>query len=312
MPKKPYCVFWDEYYSDLKTNKIKKGDLAANGLDAQLEINENNFETLPTAFNTHTLKIENGGELRRFATSSDFTGRVSLFTNKIMDKTKVISGDEAFSEMSKWIEFSEIIFSTINAYPDLYFFNDILQKSQERKLQEHLNAIIRDKLSVKDALFAEIDSTITVLEDAESKIRTTLDLIKQALLNDLEDYVRRVSVNDSIKKIKKEFLEFQIEQMKNLWLQTLRIKMREKRMSLMVRSGDGIINDHINSLLRSGKLYTQDEAQAEFERLFDERTLEITKHIDETINSSETYTNHIYTIYSTLERNLPSRKEIYR
>jgi hypothetical protein len=285
-------------------NKIIQ-NFTANGLISHLRIDENNFETLPSAFNISITKlIEGKNELRSFSTSSDFSERVCRFTNNVIDDINKIKTHDAFSNIYKWIEFSRIIFDTINNYPDLTFFRDIAERTQENLLQEYLNKKLLTQLSpqVRDNLFNEINST--KIDEVEEKIRNKISKIKTELLNDLHDYTKRISVNDTIKNLKREFLITQLDQFRDAWTQTFRIRIREKNMRHTVCSGEGIINERIKYLLKSGKIYNKLEAENEFNILFDERSFEITKNI---------HLDLIFSIYSALEKkNIPNKNEIVR
>jgi len=296
-------------------NKIIS-NFTANGLISHLKIDENNFETLPSAFNISMTKLNEGkNELRSFSTSSDFSERVCRFTNNVIDQINLIETHDAFSNIYKWLEFSRIIFDTINNYPDLTFFRDIAERIQENELQEYLNKKLLTQLStqVRDNLFNEINysTRMLTLDEAEERIRNKISQIRTVLLNDLIDYTKRISVNDTIKNIKKEFIITQLDQFKEAWTQTLKIRIREKNMRHTVCSGEGIINERIKYLLKSGKIYDKKEAEQEFNILFEERSLEIRKNINETIERSDDYVNLIYSIYSAFEKqNIPSKTQI--
>jgi hypothetical protein len=315
-----YFVMNQRADPNLKTDQeaINKiiSNFTANGLISHLKIDENNFETLPSAFNISITKLNEGkNEIRSFITSSDFSERVCRFTNNVIDQINLIETHDAFSNIYKWLEFSRIIFDTINNYPDLTFFRDIAERIQENELQEYLNKKLLTQLStqVRDNLFNEINysTRMLTLDEAEERIRNKISQIRTVLLNDLIDYTKRISVNDTIKNIKKEFIITQLDQFKEAWAQTLKIRIREKNMRHTVCSGEGIINERIKYLLKSGKIYSKKEAEQEFNILFEERSLEIRKNINETIERSDDYVNLIYSIYSAFEKqNIPSKTKI--
>lgn len=293
-------------------NKIIS-NFSSNGLISQLKLEENNFETLPSAFNSSILKFNNGKSLvRRFSTSTEFTDRVLQFTNNIINQMSQINSDEAFSIMHKWIDFSNIIFGTINMYPDLTRFKDIAEKTQEKKLQDHLNERIRIKLSnqVRDSMFSEIDN-ISKSEDAVNRLRTKITRIKQELINDFESYIKFNSVSEMIRRIKKDHLVSQISQIEDSWIQLLEIKKREKDLRRTITSGEGIIKERISYLLKSGEHYSKEQAEEQFNNLFEERSKEIGKNICESINKTDAYFSLIYSTYSSLEKfSLPRKTEL--
>jgi hypothetical protein len=295
-------------------NKILSS-FSKNDLITQLQIDVGNFETLPTAFNTNIIELNHGKEeLRRLSTNIDFIKRSALFTNNIVKETNQIKHDQAFSDIYNWIDFSEKVFKTINAYPDLIFFKDIVEKSQNKSLQEYLSKELRSKLSkqVRDNLFTSIES-INILTKAEEKLSIGLNDIKTVLLNDLEDYFKRIAVNESIRNMKREFLISQINRIEESWLETFRIKVREKKMRKVMNAAEGILKDRIHHLLRSGAVYDKDQAGLEFNKLFDERSSDISKNINETLGKGEIYFNSIYSLYAAIVKEyLPSRETMFK
>ena len=118
-------------------NKIplKKGALTFK-VDFLPNFEGNNFETLPTAFFPKITEINDGKEeFRRLSTSPEFTKRVAQFTNNIIEQANQINGDEAFSNIFKWIEFSDKIFETINSY------------RKKRQTTNSINSLTNDRLT---------------------------------------------------------------------------------------------------------------------------------------------------------------------
>ena len=128
-----------------------------NGLITELRLDEKNFITLPSAFNSHTMRIRGDHELRYSSTAPDFVKRAYACGKSVLDQARRTENDAAFSNIVKWIEFTNEIFNTVTRYPDLTFFNTLAEREQERKLQEHLNTLMAAELSVqvKTSLFDE-------------------------------------------------------------------------------------------------------------------------------------------------------------
>ncbi|RNA20096.1 von Willebrand factor type A domain containing [Brachionus plicatilis] len=287
-------------------------NFTANGLITQLRLEESNFDTLPSAFNSSIIKFNySESSFRRFETSSEFTDRVLKFTNNIIDQINKINNDGIFSNIYKWIVNSNIIFDTINMYPDLTLFKDIEEKIQEKKLQDFLNTNISNNYTnkVKGIIFNEVE-IIQSNAEAETYLEISLSRIKQKLLEDFENYLKTNSVSQNIRELKKKHLVSQIDQIEHFWKQSLRIKKREKDLRRTINSGEGIINERVNFLLRSGKNYNEEDAKNEFERLFAQMLEEIEKNVNESIKNKDSYFNLIYTIYSSLCR-IPSKIEIH-
>ena len=228
-------------------NKIIDG-FAANGLISQLRLDENNFETLPSAFNSQVKRIKGDRELRYCTTSADFTKRVAAFAKTIVDQAKQAANDEAFSNIVKWIEFSYLIFDTISNYPDLTFFNTIAARKQQKRLQEFINQKLLAQLSnvAKEALFDEISKKreAVAANDHDDKntiadIHTFFLDVKNKLMNDFDGYMKTNSVSTEIKCLQQEFLFSQIEQIKEWWGNELRIKIGESSLRREINTGEG-------------------------------------------------------------------------
>ena len=225
----------------------------ANGLITHLRLNDTNFETLPSAFNSHTIEINRYHELRYCTTAQDFTKRVSAFVKTIIDKARLTEKDEAFSTIIKWIEFSYLIFDTISNFPDLTFFNTIAERKQQRKCQEFINQNLTSKLSnvAKDALFVEVNKKREANENDADIEKSFLDIktefmintffldIKQQLMKDFDDYIKQHVVTADIKRLQQEFLLSQIYEIKEWWRNELCIQIGESSLRREIITGEG-------------------------------------------------------------------------
>ena len=103
----------------------------------------------------------------------------------------------------------------------------------------------------------------------------------------------------------------QVNQIKDAWLRELSIEMRNRNLSRSIHLGEGFINDRIKSLLNAGQVYTKDEAKQKFNLLFEERSKEIEKHIEEITNKPDENISFVNSMYSALEKqNLPNIQAI--
>ena len=225
-------------------NKIIDG-FTANGLINQLRLDDKKFQTLPSAFNSHTMQIKRPDhELRYCTTAPDFTKRVAAFAKIIIDQAKQTLNDETFSNIIKWLEFSYLIFDTICNFPDLTYFNTIAARKQQEKLQEFINRKLTSQLSnvSKDRLFEVAIKNPRAIENDEkslSGIRQYISRIKIQLMKDFGDYISQNAVSAEIKHFQQEFLVSQIEQIKDSWENELRIKLDEASLRREIHTGEG-------------------------------------------------------------------------
>ena len=225
-------------------NKIIDG-FTANGLINQLRLDDKKFQTLPSAFNSHTMQIKRPDhELRYCTTAPDFTKRVAAFAKIIIDQAKQTLNDETFSNIIKWLEFSYLIFDTICNFPDLTYFNTIAARKQQEKLQEFINRKLTSQLSnvSKERLFEVAIKNPRAIENDEkslSGIRQYISRIKIQLMKDFGDYISQNAVSAEIKHFQQEFLVSQIEQIKDSWENELRIKLDEASLRREIHTGEG-------------------------------------------------------------------------
>ena len=225
-------------------NKVIDG-FNTNGLITQLRLDDKNFETLPSAFNTYTVDIKRVHELRYCRTSPNFTKRVAAFANTIIEQAIRTEKDDAFSNILSWIRFSNLIFETISNFPDLTYFNTISERNHEKKLQEFLNQKLGSKMSddVKKTLFTEaLITPKDVSENDEKALMNVKQFIvdaKAELIKDLDDYNKTYAVSDQIKNFHQEFLVSQINQIKDSWESELRIKISEASLRREINTGEG-------------------------------------------------------------------------
>ena len=216
-----------------------------NGLITQLRLDETNFETLPSAFNSHTIQIKRPNhELRYCTTAPDFTKRAAALAKTIIGQAKQTAGDEAFSNIVKWMEFSNLIFTTISNYPDLTYFNTISERKQEKTLQEFLNGQMAAKMSnqVKNALFEEaISAREKNANDANamSVITQRFVRIRAELTREFDNYTKKHAVSPAIKNFKRDFLDSQVKQIMDSWIHELHIKMGELSLRREISTGEG-------------------------------------------------------------------------
>ena len=227
---------------------ISKIIVSFNAID-QLHLDDTNFVTLPSAFNSYTAQIKRDHELRYCTTAPDFTNRVAAFAKTIIGKARQAEKDDAFSNILSWIRFSNLIFEKISKFPDLTYFNTISERNDERKLQEFINQKLGAKMSdeMKKTLFAE---AITASEHAsDENDENTLKHVQKfileattALNNDLDEYNKTYAVSDHVKQFHHDFLVAQIDQIKNSWENELRIKKSQVSLRREIATGEGIIN----------------------------------------------------------------------
>lgn len=173
-----------------------------NGLISMLQLDEKNFITLPSAFNSSIVDIAKGGRYRQFSTSQDFTERVSKIADSVIQQTRLsVSSNDSklFSSIIGWIDFAHNIFVTINRFPNLTYFNDLAEKTQDQQLQEFLNQKIQHLLSnaVKSDIFAKGEQV--TIEEAGQIILNEFSRIIIELENDLENFVQLSFVSTRIK-----------------------------------------------------------------------------------------------------------------
>ena len=107
----------------------------SNGLIRHLRLGENNFETLPSAFNTDTVLINKPTDhvIRYCTTSPEFTKRVARLAKTVLDLARETAMDEAFQHISiqivKWIEMSNSIFDLIS----FTYFNTTAVRKQQKE-----------------------------------------------------------------------------------------------------------------------------------------------------------------------------------
>ena len=225
-------------------NKII-ANFKTNGLINQLRLDEKNFETLPSAFNTHTIEIKvPDNELRYCTTSPDFTKRVTLLVKTIIGQTRQTAKDEAFSSIVKWIEFSFLIFDVISNFPDLTYFNTIAARKQQKELQEFINGKLASQLSnvAKETFFEKELKTREASDNDEkafSLINAFIFDIKTELMRDFDDYTNKHAVSAEIIRFQQEFLVSQLEQIKNSWGHELCIRMDESNLRREINTGEG-------------------------------------------------------------------------
>ena len=196
---------------------ISKIIVSFNAID-QLHLNDTNFETLPSAFNSYTVQIKRDHELRFSTTSDDFTKRVAAFAKTIIGQARQTEKDDAFSNILSWIRFSNLIFEKISKFPDLTFFNTISERNDERKLQEFINQKLGAKMS---------DDMKKTLLHVQMHVQKFISDATKSLNKDLEEYNKTYAVSERVKKFHHDFLVSQIDQIKSSWENELRIKKSE-------------------------------------------------------------------------------------
>ena len=218
----------------------------SNGLIEQLHLDDKNFETLPSAFNSNIVRIKPPNhELRFNTTSADFTKRVAAFSKNIIDQVTKKEDDDTFSNIVKWIEFSYLVFDLITTFPDLTFFRTVAARTQQKQLQQFINQKILAKLSnvEKEALFDEISKNIEADDDHDKKaiadIHTFFVIVKKHMTKDLDEYLQSYSVAAEIKQHQEQFLVSQINQIKELWEHEVRIRISESRLRREIHTGEG-------------------------------------------------------------------------
>ena len=219
----------------------------SNGLINQLSLDLGNSERLHYAFNLHSFRIKRNYQLHYRTTSSSYTENVFQLANTIIDLARKTEKDDAFSNITKWIQFSYFVFDIIINYPDITYFRKFDDRKEQQALQDFINEKLTSKLShvMKETI---LDNAIKTQEskvmfktdvNALSGIQEYISSVKNQLIKDLEDYSKTYRISAGITRFQQEFLVSQIDQIKDYWENELRIKINEANLRREVDTGEG-------------------------------------------------------------------------
>jgi energy-coupling factor transporter ATP-binding protein EcfA2 len=242
-----------------------------NGLGDIISLSQETFVALPSAFNTKDITINKDKKWRKLDTSPDFIEKVTDFTCKVFSQVKQRTArhidqkvDIPFQDFPTWITFAHSVYVTVNKFEDLTLFANIQEKTQDETitkwLQQEINHVISP--SKKEELLGNPDSITEI---------TKYFLNKEASMrNELQDMFKQQTISTNLHSRHKNRLELILLNTRTSWTSDAQIQIENERLQTESANGQRKINDKIDSILRSGKIYTKQELVNEFKTCFDD------------------------------------------
>jgi hypothetical protein len=278
-------------------------DVKREGLDKSIDIREETFHTLPSAFKKEGQTLTSNSKLSNVVkTAQQFIECVHELSSKILNPTdQSLRRTSEISDPLQWLSSSITVFNAVQKFPDLTCYQDINERRIDNKLREHIRNNLIEMFSVvySDELIAES------LHKKEDEIKGIFlghqSRIEVKARQDMENLFKLLEVPEPLRKRSQQFLNVQITEMFNA-LRTSTIAANEKEeLKKLVRNGEGDLQKLIEDTIQSGKQMSKDAAEKEFELMYDNIVEFIeSKYVPE--ERLKQAMKHIYTNYNIYEK----------
>ncbi|CAF3808894.1 unnamed protein product, partial [Rotaria magnacalcarata] len=289
-------------------NKIKE-ELKKVNLDREIELNDNTFHTLPSAFKKERFS-DDQTPATLLRTDPDFIENVQrLCARFVSTATKSLEQTrEQFSDPLRWIQFAATVLDILRKFPDMTYFNDIREREQDDLMREWIRKILENTFTSK--LRQELVGE--AVEQNVKEIKTIFELKFQELCEklsiELKNQLKLTGAVENVRKRSETFLNAQISSLLRAWIESAIMKNERHRLEDLVIKGETQFHDLIQKTIeKSGRLT---EAQAG--KVFDEMWNTSYPHIASTFEHDkqvQSALQFVYRNYHIFEKsNLPDIK----
>ena len=284
---------------------IKKviADLERDGLNEWIDIREETFHVLPSAFKQEGQTLTSNSKLGNVVkTAPEFIGRVQTLMKKILDpEDPSLKRKSEISDPLQWLTSSFIVFDTLRKFPDLTYYQDIHERNIDNQLREHIRNYLTETFSIE---YRELLLTESLNKD-EEKIEEIFAIhrnrIQKSATTKMESLFKQLKVsNGNLRKRSREFIRAQIIQMFHAALITTMAVNERARFEQIVHSGGADLKQLIEETILSGKQMSATNAKVEFENMYNKTIESITKRYNPSQRLQQAI-RHIYTIYNIYE-----------
>jgi GTPase SAR1 family protein len=291
-------------------NKIVK-DLKEKELGEIIDISEEKFHTLPSAFKKERISTDNKSPCF-LRTEPDFIECTQQLCEKIIQSALSCyeRSDQTFVDLPQWLRTAVNIFDTLQKFPDLTYFKDINERRQDDQIRVEIRELLQKKLSAahREQMIKE------TCEFTEHEIRkhfqAKFDEYQDDFDNELENIFKITNASDRIRDRCRQFLKRQVTEMSNAWC-TAAIQIHDQRqMEGLVRDGSADLRKLIDDIIKSGKTMTKEKATQEFESMWRKKVESIQNSFNpkERLHQAITF---VYGNYLIFEKScLPAREHI--
>ena len=255
---------------EILLRKIKETLFAAQ-IDELFTINENNFETLSSAFNNKTADI-NGGSWCYHTTSNEFLSRIIVLGKKLQEAARsqatVFKASKLpFDQVRQWIEFAHDVFKTINKFPDLAQFQNMQELRASQYIKYYLVEVAKKELSQKawDQIALNIEK-----EQADPKafLRTWFHHKQTKILEEYQKFCEDGRFTKKVKEMGQEHIIVLLSHTEELWIRKFALESWQESAKDSRMNGNNQIKETMRSIIISRESLTESEASERFEEMY--------------------------------------------
>ncbi|CAF3840110.1 unnamed protein product [Adineta steineri] len=297
-----YCVTLFEY--------VRK-TLNENKLDDVINLEQENFYVLSTAFNRDPTKILNG-KCNILSTDMDFVTDVQKLGKIIINSSSDIirrTGDR-FCKPTNWIEFANRVLQTIKKHPDLTRFQDAFERNQYNKIRDSIRKDFDQHLTVVFIRFLMEKNKKESPDHIKVYFKNTYDQMFQKLKIKLEKHCDDCQASETVSKCSLDFMRAQLSNIFCSWEISTQIASKRHKIDQIVNNIDNKL--HAKAISVTHKNCLMDEQSAK--KMFDEELHDIFNEIENQFDSKNVWEQWIDIVFHLLntfgEDVLPSENNV--
>ncbi|CAF2128208.1 unnamed protein product [Rotaria magnacalcarata] len=289
-------------------------NLTKHNLQDVIKITKETFHALPLAYKSERLCEQDKDSPNAVRTLPNFIEVAQLLCGTLMSSAKTCfeKSKTIFSDPEQWLDFAKTIFDILLKFPDLTYFTDIYEKTQDDEIRNHIRHEIENKLP-PERLRKLVNDTCKLSEkNLQLEVNSLFGEIYEGLDKYLSERLKIIKASATIRTRATEFFNTQYSGLKKAWeITALQANDKERSEELWHTGGDEL-RQLVENMIKHSTNETYESAVNKFEDMWQNKI----NSINEKFNREErlhTAIKFIYPNYHSIEKtNLIASTEILK
>ena len=278
-------------------------DLKRERLDKSIDIREETFHTLPSAFKREGQTIMSDSKsISVVNTAPDFIECVQALSGRILHPTDPsLTRTSETCDPLQWLSSSITVFDTLQKFPDLTYYQDLHARRIDDKVREHIKKKILEMSSTDYADQLMVETVNRNENEIKDIFLARRNHIEDTARQDMEELFKSLQVPQELRHRNQQFLQVQIIALFNALHISITAAHEKETVKLLVQHGQGDLQKLIERSVHGGQPQSADAAIRDFDDMY----LEQAKIIQERYEPKERLRHamkHIFSIYNIYEK----------
>ena len=282
------------------------------GLNDVISLNQKNVKALPNAFKQKTYDLMDSEERINYKIPEfAFVEKTKIIAQELIQMAILKQNDNEnslpYDNLSRWFSFAENVWNVITTFPTLVYYHSIKQETEEKEMEQWINAILTKEFEDKTMqkyLLKSSRKIPKIEKTAERFILSLRQFFEPTATKIKQEFEKKFKNLQFIEKgiiSNKSRLEIRLEQIYMDYESYVNAKFITDTFQHIRKYGESRLNMRKNELLSKSKQLTKENAKIEFDNIWNNIIIETKSKLDRIENSKKLLEGLMIT-YQTIYR----------